>query len=107
MRVQHFVDVWCGWGTAVAMQHFESFRYGAGRVGACDCKYMAFVPSSCGASVCLRLQPGGCTPLNAASENGHVEVVRALVGAGAAVNEADVRDHWLVVGARACVGVRC
>ena len=60
-----------------------------------------------GASVCLRLQTGGCTPVHAASENGHVEVVRVLVGAGAAVNEADVRDHWLFVGARACVGVWC
>ena len=60
-----------------------------------------------GASVCLRLQTGGCTPVHAASENGHVEVVRALVGAGAAVNEADVRDHWLFVGARACVTVWC
>ncbi len=38
------------------------------------------------------LQTNGRTPLFAASENGHVEVVRALVGAGAAVNQAAVRD---------------
>ena len=34
-------------------------------------------------------QTDGCTPLYVASESGHVEVVRALVGAGAAVN------HWV------------
>ncbi len=42
-------------------------------------------------------QTDGCTPLYAASGNGHVEVVRALVGAGAAVNQAAVRDDVLVV----------
>ena len=47
-------------------------------------------------------QTDGCTPLFVASENGHVEVVRALVGAGAAVNQARVRDGcggalWLVL----------
>ncbi len=30
------------------------------------------------------------TPLHAASERGHVEAVAALVGAGAAVNQAEV-----------------
>ena len=40
------------------------------------------------------LQTNGCTPLYAASLNGHVEVVRVLVGAGAAVNQADVCDDW-------------
>ena len=39
-------------------------------------------------------QTDGVTPLYAASDNGHVEVVRALVGAGAAVNQADVCDDW-------------
>jgi hypothetical protein len=33
------------------------------------------------------------TPLFAASEHGRIEVVRALLGAGAAVNQAKVRDH--------------
>jgi hypothetical protein len=42
--------------------------------------------------VCVVWQTDGFTPLYAASHNGHVEVVRALVGAGAAVNQADVRD---------------
>jgi len=42
--------------------------------------------------VCVVCQTEGFTPLYAASHNGHVEVVRALVGAGAAVNQADVRD---------------
>ncbi len=51
-------------------------------------------PSLCDVSVCVVRQTDGWTALLAASENGHVEVVRALVGAGAAVNQADVGDHW-------------
>jgi hypothetical protein len=35
-------------------------------------------------------QTGGFTPLYVASANGHVEVVRALVELGAAVNQAKV-----------------
>ncbi len=49
-----------------------------------------FGPSSWG--VCGVLQTDGCTPLYIASENGHVEAVRALVRAGAAVNQSRVRD---------------
>jgi hypothetical protein len=37
-------------------------------------------------------QTDGTTPLYTACLNGHVEVVRALVGAGAAVNQANVCD---------------
>ena len=37
-------------------------------------------------------QTDGVTPLYAASDHGHVEVVRAVVGAGAAVNQAEVCD---------------
>ena len=37
-------------------------------------------------------QADGYTPLYIASEKGHLEVMRALVGAGAAVNLASVRD---------------
>jgi hypothetical protein len=37
-------------------------------------------------------QTDGCTPLYAASVKSHVEAARALVGAGAAVNQARVRD---------------
>jgi hypothetical protein len=44
-------------------------------------------------------QTRGSTPLLIASHNGHVEVARALVGAGAAVNQAMVRDD--------CVGSSC
>ncbi len=40
------------------------------------------------------LQTNGRTPLFAASENGHVEAVRALVGAVAAVNKATVCDDF-------------
>ncbi len=43
-------------------------------------------------SVCVVWQTDGSTPLYAASLNGHVEVVRALVEAGASVNQAKVRD---------------
>jgi hypothetical protein len=53
--------------------------------------------------VCVVWQTDGFTPLYAASESGHVEVVRALVGAGAAVNQADVRDDR---GGCLCSGVR-
>ena len=35
-------------------------------------------------------QTTGATPLHIASENGHVEAVRALVELGAAVNQAEV-----------------
>jgi ankyrin repeat protein len=60
-------------------------------------------PSSCRGSVCVVRQSGGITPLCATSESGHVEVVRALVGAGAAVNQATVREDW---GECWCSGVR-
>ncbi len=40
-------------------------------------------------------QTNGATPLYIASANGHVEAVRALVGLGAAVNQAMV--GWLHV----------
>ena len=42
--------------------------------------------------VCAVWQTDGFTPLFIASHNGHVEVVRALVRAGAAVNQAVVRE---------------
>jgi hypothetical protein len=62
--------------------------------------------------VCVK-QTDGRTPLHAASERGHVEAVVALVGAGAAVNQAMVsadggaRDCLLAWGARVlwCCGV--
>jgi ankyrin repeat protein len=58
--------------------------------------------------VCVVWQTDGRTPLLMASQNGHVEVVRALVGAGAAVNQATVREDWggcLVFGCVWVVGV--
>jgi hypothetical protein len=65
-------------------------------------------PSLCGVSMCVVWQTAdGWTPLLAASDNGHVEVVRALVGAGAFVDQVTVRDHWLTVGSGQCVGDRC
>ena len=48
-------------------------------------------------------QTDGWTPLHAASQDGHVEVVRALVEAGAAVNQAAVREDWSGCW---CLGVR-
>ncbi len=36
------------------------------------------------------LQTTGVTPLYIASQNGHVECVRALLGGGAAINQAEV-----------------
>ncbi len=54
-------------------------------------------------SVCVVWQTDGWTPLCIVSHNGHVEVVRALVGAGAAVNQAEVREDW---GGCWCSGVR-
>ena len=44
-------------------------------------------------SVCVVCQTDGATPLYVAGLNGHVEVVRALVGAGALTSQANVRDH--------------
>ena len=82
-------------GAAVLMPRFESWRgrrcSGLMSVIACEreCR-----PSLCCVSVCVVWQTDGFTPLYIASHNGHVEVVRALVGAGAAVNQTDVRDHW-------------
>ncbi len=38
------------------------------------------------------LQTNGATPLYAASQNGHVECVQALLDRGAAVNQANVGD---------------
>jgi ankyrin repeat protein len=43
------------------------------------------------------VQSDGLTPLLVASLNGHVEAVRALVEAGAAVNQAAVSASWGVV----------
>ena len=53
--------------------------------------------------VCAVWQTDGWTPLYAASHNCHVEVVRALVEAGAAVNQAAVRED---LGGCWCSGVR-
>ena len=48
--------------------------------------------------MCVARQTNGFTPLYIASQDGHVEAVTALIGAGAAVNQATVRDdldgHW-------------
>ena len=45
----------------------------------------------CWVSLCRPLQIDGASPLYVACESGHVEVVRALLGVGAAVNQAKVR----------------
>ena len=42
--------------------------------------------------MCVARQTNGFTPLYIASQDGHVEAVTALIGAGAAVNQATVRD---------------
>ena len=69
-----------------------------GRMGLARCTRIRFY-----FGVSAVVQTDGATPLYIASRNGHVEVVRALVGAGAAVNQADVRDDW---GGSLCSGVR-
>ncbi len=52
----------------------------------------------CGCLV-LVVQGNGRTPLISASQNGHVEAVRTLLDAGAAVNQDDVSGDG---GTRAC-----
>ena len=65
----------------------------AGRVDVCDCVWVVLWAAIVGSvRVSGVWQTDGCTPLYIASDSGHVEVVRALVGAGAAVNQARVRD---------------
>ena len=57
----------------------------------------------CCVRVSAAVQTDGRTPLYVASQKGNVEVVRALMGAGAAVNQARVREDW---GGCWCSGVR-
>jgi hypothetical protein len=45
--------------------------------------------------VCVVWQTDGVTPLFVASRGGHIEAVAALVGVGAAVNQARVREFRL------------
>jgi hypothetical protein len=45
--------------------------------------------------VCVVWQTDGVTPLFVASQSGHIEAVTALVGVGAAVNQAAVREFRL------------
>jgi hypothetical protein len=82
------------------------FAHRSGWNAKCDCVCLAlcFVGLPC---LCLSAawQTGGYTPLFAASQHGRFEVVRALVGAGAAVNQAKVRVHcWSVVSCRFKLG---
>lgn len=44
-------------------------------------------------SLLVCMQSEGGTPLYIASQEGHLEVARLLLGAGADVNQATVRDH--------------
>ncbi len=64
----------------------------------CDCLRMGSVGHRCAVCPyvrgCVVWQTDGWTPLCIASQEGQVEVVRALVGAGAAVNQAAVREDW-------------
>ncbi len=64
-------------------------------------------PSLCCVFVCVVWQTDGWTPLSAASLDGQVEVVRALVGAGAAVNQAAVREDWCGCWCSGVRGWRC
>jgi hypothetical protein len=58
----------------------------------------------CMCGVCGLVQADGATPMYIASVYGNVEVVRALVGAGAAVNQAKVCESYLTFGVRMRVG---
>ena len=72
-------------------------RAGRGMCVRCECGRWGRV--RCARVVCLCwlafvvVQTDGATPLYLASQNGHVEAVQALVGAGAAVNQASVSGY--------------
>jgi hypothetical protein len=54
------------------------------------------------------LQASGATPLYIASENGHVECVRALLDRGASINQAEVGcTTWMAeyFGSCVCAGM--
>ena len=51
------------------------------------------------------VQAGGATPVYMASQNGHLDAVRALLGAGAAVNQATVSVYG--IGEERGIFVRC
>ncbi len=51
-------------------------------------------------------QTDGTTPLHVASEKGHVECVRALLGGGVAINQATVRCAGSIARHRWGLGVR-
>ncbi len=53
------------------------------------------------------MQTSGATSLCMASERGHVKAVRALVDAGAAVNQVTVSADDGVMGMFACVRCEC
>ncbi len=44
----------------------------------------------------IAVQASGATPVYLASQNGHLEAVRALIGAGAALNQAAVSGYHSV-----------
>jgi hypothetical protein len=79
------------WSTCRTSCHGEHRDSGLQQTCQCGCEaWHDSVDEMCQRECRVALQTGGFTPLYVASYNGHVECVRALLGEGAAINQATV-----------------